>query len=214
MAEITRMEVTARTEFGKGASRRARRAGLVPAVVYSDAIDPVHVDLPGHEAFLLVKDNVNALVNLAFDGKEQLALVKDIQRHPVRRDILHMDLFAVRRDETVEVEVPLVLTGESVQGTVVNQEHFEILVEAPVIDIPEHLEVSIEGLDEGDVVYASALQMPEGVTHQLDEEEVLASIVVPEEIPEPEEADEDAEAEGEEAEGEEGEEEEAAEGEE
>jgi large subunit ribosomal protein L25 len=210
MADITRMEVTARTEFGKGASRRARRAGLVPAVVYSDKIDPVHVDLPGHEAFLLVKDNVNALVNLSFDGKEQLALVKDIQRHPVRRDILHLDLFAVSRDETVEVEVPLVLVGESVQGTVVNQEHFEILVEAPVIDIPENLEISVEGLDEGDVVYASALQMPEGVTHQLDEEEVLASIVIPEEIPEPEEAEEDAEAEeGEEAEAEEGEEEEA-----
>ncbi len=212
MADITRMEVKVRSEFGKGAARRARRAGLIPAVVYSDTVEPIHVDLPGHEAFLIVKDNVNALVNLAFDGEEQLALVKDIQRHPVRRDILHLDLFAVRRDETVQVEVPLVLVGESADGTVVNQEYFEITVEAPVIDIPESLEVSIEGLEEGEVVYASALKMPEGVTHEMDEEEILASIVVPEEIPEPE-TDEDEEAEGEEAgEGEEASEE--AEGEE
>ena len=212
MADITRMEVKVRSEFGKGAARRARRAGLIPAVVYSDTVEPIHVDLPGHEAFLIVKDNVNALVNLAFDGEEQLALVNDIQRHPVRRDILHLDLFAVRRDETVQVEVPLVLVGESADGTVVNQEYFEITVEAPVIDIPESLEVSIEGLEEGEVVYASALKMPEGVTHEMDEEEILASIVVPEEIPEPE-TDEDEEAEGEEAgEGEEASEE--AEGEE
>lgn len=206
MADITRMEATVRSEFGKGASRRARRAGLVPAVIYSDKVDPIHVDLPGHEAFLLVKDNANALVNVVFDGNEQLALVKDIQRHPVRRDILHLDLFAVRRDEKVEVEVPLVLLGEPTPGTVVNQEHFTILVEAPAIDIPEQIEVSIEGLDEGDVVLVSALQMPEDVTHSMEEDDVLASIVIPEEIPEPEEGEtEGEEAEGEEAEGEEAE---------
>ncbi|MDO5049571.1 MAG: 50S ribosomal protein L25/general stress protein Ctc [Actinomycetaceae bacterium] len=211
MADITRIEANVRKEFGKGSARRARRAGLIPAVVYSDAVEPIHLDLPGHETFLVVKDNANALVNLAFDGEEQLALVKDIQRHPVRRDIMHLDLFAVRRDETVQVTVPLVLTGEAEQGTVVNQEYFEILVEAPVIDIPEHLEVSIEGLAEGDVVYASALQMPEGVTHDMDEEEVLASIVVPEEVPETEGDEEAAAGEGEEAEAAEGEEAEAEE---
>lgn len=194
-ADITRMEAKVRSEFGKGASRRARRAGMIPAVVYSDFVDPIHLDLPGHEAFLLVKDNANALVNLVFEGGEQLALVKDVQRHPVRRDILHLDLFAVRRDETVEVTVPLVLTGETKADTVANQEHFEILVTAPVIDIPESFEISVEGLGEGDSIAVSALKMPEGVATEMDPEEILVSVVAAEEESEPEEGEEASEAE-------------------
>ncbi|MDO5034542.1 MAG: 50S ribosomal protein L25/general stress protein Ctc [Actinomycetaceae bacterium] len=190
---VTRLEATVRSEFGKGASRRARRAGLVPAVVYSDELEPVHLDLPGHETFLIVKDNANALVTLAFDGEEQLALVKDVQRHPVRRDILHVDLFAVRRDETVEVTVPLVLMGEAAEGVVANQEHFEILVKAPVVAIPESFEVSIEGLEEGASITVSALEMPEGVSTDMDPEEVLVSVVAAEQAPVEEEAAEEAE---------------------
>lgn len=208
MAEITRMSAVVRKEFGKGASRRARRAGLIPAVVYSSGEETLHVDLPGHEAFLLVKDNLNALVNLDIEGDDQLALVKDIQRHPVRRDILHLDLLAVKRGEKVEVEIPLVLVGESEPGTVVNQEYYTILVSAPAISIPESVELSVEGLGEGEQLLASALTLPEDVTTDLDEETVLASIVIPEEIPETP-VDEDAE----EVEGEEGAEGEDAEGE-
>lgn len=208
MADITRMTAVVRKEFGKGASRRARRAGLVPAVVYSSGADTMHVDLPGHEAFLLVKDNLNALVNLDIEGDEQLALVKDIQRHPVRRDILHLDLQAVKRGEKVEVEVPLVLVGESEPGTVVNQEYYTILVSAPAIAIPESLELSVEGLNEGEMVYASALKLPEDVTTDLEDDTVLASIVIPEEIPETPAEDEDAE----DAEGAEGDEDSEADG--
>ena len=207
-ADITRMEAKVRTEFGKGAARRARRAGLVPAVVYSDFVDPIHLDLPGHETFLVVKDSANALVNLVFDGNEQLALVKDIQRHPVRRDILHVDMFAVRRDEMVEVTVPLIVHGEVKDNMVANQEHFEILVKAPVIAIPQSFELSIEGMTEGDSLTVAVLEMPEGVTHEMDPEEVLVSIVAAEEVPEPEVAETE---EGEAAEGEAEAEEEAAE---
>lgn len=193
MADVTSLDVTVRKEFGKGASRRARRAGLIPAVIYSASTEPVHVDLPGHETFLIVKDNANALINLKFDGEEQLALVKDVQRHPVRRDMLHIDLLAVKRGEKVEVEIPLTLTGESEPGTVVNQEYYTILVSAPATAIPEGFELSIDGLDEGDIVYASALTLPANVTTDLEDETILASIVVPEEIPETPETDEEGE---------------------
>ncbi|MDO5721476.1 MAG: 50S ribosomal protein L25/general stress protein Ctc [Actinomycetaceae bacterium] len=203
MPDITKIAASVRKEFGKGAARRARRAGLVPAVVYSADIEPMHLDLPGHEVFLAVKGNTNALLTLVVDGEDQLALVKDIQRHPVRRDILHVDLLAVKRGEKVEVEVPLVLVGESAAGTVVNQESFTVLVSAPAIAIPENLELSIEGLEEGTVVTIAQLSLPEDVTCDLDPETVLASVVVPEEIPEP--------VEGEDAEGSEAGEGEAAE---
>lgn len=186
MADVSRLKGVVREEFGKGASRRARRAGLVPAVIYSAGMDPVHVDLPGHEVFLIVKDNANALVEVVFESDSQLALVKDVQRHPVRRDILHVDLLAVKRGEKVDVEVPLTLTGESAPETVVNQEYFTILVQAPATKIPESVEISVEGLEEGSTVTVEQLKLPADVTCELDAETILASIVIPEEVPEPE----------------------------
>lgn len=210
MSDIAKIAGTKRTEFGKGAARRARRAGLIPAVVYSADTEPMHLDLPGHEVFLAVKGNPNALLTLLVDGDDQLALVKDIQRHPVRRDILHVDLLAVKRGEKVDVEVPLTLVGESAPGTVVNQEYFTVLVSAPATSIPESLELSVEGLEEGATVTIAELTLPKNVTCDLEEEIILASVVIPEEIPEPVEGEEAAE--GEEAEEEEAEaEEEAAE---
>ncbi|EEH63721.1 ribosomal L25p family protein [Gleimia coleocanis DSM 15436] len=95
MADVIRLEATVRTDFGKGFARRSRMAGKVPAVVYGPNLAPVHVELPGHEVFMIVKNNRQATLSIAFDGKEQLAVIKDVQRHPVRRDILHVDLVAV-----------------------------------------------------------------------------------------------------------------------
>ena len=107
-----------RSEFGKGAARRARRAGKVPTVLYGHGEEPRHLDVPGHDLFLIVRGNKNALVELKIDGKSQLALVKDVQVHPVRRDILHADFQAVKAGEKVDVEVPVVVVGEPVPGTV------------------------------------------------------------------------------------------------
>lgn len=198
MSDIIKIAASERTDFGKGAARRARRAGLIPAVVYSADIEPMHLELPGHEVFLAVKGNPNALLTLVLDNDTQLALVKDIQRHPVRRDILHVDLLAVKRGEKVDVEVPLTLVGESADGTVVNQEYFTVLVSAPATAIPEGLELSVDGLEEGSVVTIAELKLPQGVTCDLDPETILASVVIPEEIPEPVEGEESEE--GEEAE--------------
>src|SRR5699024_11806646 len=107
------LAATVRTEFGKGAARRTRRAGLIPAVLYGHGEDPVHLTLPGHETFLALKDNPNALLTLKVDGDSQLAMSKDVQRDPVRRTIDHVDLVLVRRGEKVSLEIPVHIEVES-----------------------------------------------------------------------------------------------------
>ena len=184
-----------RSEFGKGAARRARRAGKVPTVLYGHGEEPRHLDVPGHDLFLIVRGNKNALVELKIDGKSQLALVKDVQVHPVRRDILHADFQAVKAGEKVDVEVPVVVTGEPVPGTVHSLEEFAILVKAPATSIPEHVEVSIDGIEAGSAVHVSDLKLPAGVEVELDAETVIVSIQEAA-AEEAEEATEEAAAEG------------------
>lgn len=165
-----------RSEFGKGAARRARRAGKVPTVLYGHGAEPRHLDVPSHELFLIVRGTKNALVELKIQGKTQLALVKDVQVHPVRRDILHADFLAVKAGEKVDVEVPVVVVGEPVPGTVHSVEEFTILVKAPATAIPENLEVSIEGIEAGSAVYVSDLVLPAGVEVELDPETVVVVV--------------------------------------
>ena len=178
-----------RTEFGKGSARHARRHGKVPTVLYGHGAEPRHLDVPGHDLFLIVRGNKNALVELKIEGKTQLALVKDVQVHPVRRDILHADFLAVKAGEKVDVEVPVVVVGEPVPGTVHAVEEFTILVKAPATAIPEHLEVSIEGVEAGTALHVADLQLPAGVEVELDPETVVVSVQEA-----AEEAEEDAEA--------------------
>ena len=149
-----------RTEFGKGAARRARRAAKVPTVLYGHGAEPRHLDVPEHDLFLIVRGTKNALVELKIAGKTQLALVKDVQVHPVRRNILHADFLAVKAGEKVDVEVPVVVTGEPVPGTVHSLEEFTIAVKAPATAIPESLEVSIEGIEAGSAVRVADLALP------------------------------------------------------
>ena len=165
-----------RTEFGKGSARRARRAGKVPTVLYGHGAEPRHLDVPGHDLFLIVRGNKNALVELKIEGKTQLALVKDVQVPPVRRDILHADFLAVKAGEKVDVEVPVVVVGEPVPGTVHSVEEFTILVKAPATSIPEHVEVSIEGVEAGTALHVSDLSLPAGVEIELDPETVVVSV--------------------------------------
>ena len=183
-----------RSEFGKGAARRARRAGKVPTVLYGHGAEPRHLDVPGHDLFLIVRGTKNALVELKIEGKTQLALVKDVQVHPVRRDILHADFLAVKAGEKVDVEVPVVV-GEPVPGTVHSVEEFTILVKAPATSIPESLEVSIEGVEAGSAVHVSDLNLPAGVEVELDPETVIVAVQEAA-AEEAEEATEEAAAEG------------------
>lgn len=173
------LTATARTEFGKGAARRARRAGLIPAVLYGHGADPVHLSLPGHETWLALKDNPNALLTLKIDDEDQLALSKDVQRDPVRRTIDHVDLVMVRRGEKVSVEVAVEVQGESAPGTIHTVEQQTVLVLAEATSIPESIIANIEDLGDGEYVRVSDLTFPDGVESEEDPETVVINVTVP-----------------------------------
>ncbi|OKL46162.1 50S ribosomal protein L25/general stress protein Ctc [Boudabousia liubingyangii] len=203
---VTRIAAEARKDFGKGFARRARQAGKVPAVIYSSHLDaPVHVTLDAHEMFMILKGSDNAVISVELDGDKQLALVKDVQRHPVTRVLQHVDLLGINRSEKVDVDVAIVTTGEPAQGTMVSVESMTLAVSAPVMEIPESIEISVEGLEDGSVIRLEDITLPADVETSIDPETVLLTVSIPQlELPE----------EGEEAEGEEAEGEEAAEAEE
>src|ERR1700743_1407086 len=139
-----------RTETGKGASRRARRAGKIPAVLYGHGADPQHLELPGHDfAAVLRHSGTNAVLTLDIAGKEQLVLTKALDIHPIRRTIQHADLLVVRRGEKVVVEVTVVFEGEAGADTLITQENDTIEIEAEALSIPEQLTVSVEGAQPG-----------------------------------------------------------------
>ncbi|RRJ86394.1 50S ribosomal protein L25/general stress protein Ctc [Gulosibacter macacae] len=192
MAELdNKLDATVRTSFGKGAARKIRAAGEIPAVIYGHGTDPKHINLPGHQTMLLLR-KANALLELNIEGDEQLALVKDVQRDPVRQIIEHVDLILVRKGERVEVEVPVHVVGESFSGTIVLQDASTVLVSAEATHIPENIEVNVEGLQDGTTILATDLELPKG-TKLVDEEAeiVILTVTEPQEAPEPEE---DAEA--------------------
>lgn len=179
MATTTnRLSVEVRTRTGKGASRRARRDGKVPAVLYGHGSEPQHLTLNAHDfAAVLRNSGTNAVLSLTIDGNEQLALTKAIAVHPIRRTITHADLIVVRRGEKVTVEVPVALEGEAANGTLVTQDSTTIEIEAEALSIPESLTVSIEGAEEGTQITAGQIALPEGVTLISDPEMLVVNIV-------------------------------------
>ena len=178
-SNTNRLSVEVRSRTGKGASRRARREGKVPAVLYGHGSDPQHLALNAHDfAAVLRNAGANAVLSLNIDGTEQLALTKSIAVHPVRRTITHADLLVVRRGEKVTVEVPVTLEGEAANGTLVTQDSTTIEIEAEALSIPESLTVSIEGAEEGTQIVAGQIELPEGVTLVSDPEMLVVNIVV------------------------------------
>jgi large subunit ribosomal protein L25 len=161
MAEIS-VVAESRTQFGKGAARRLRREGKIPAVLYGHGSDPIHVALPGHQTTLALRQ-ANVLFSIELDGKPQLAVAKDVQRDPVRSIIEHIDLLMVRQGEKIVVEVPVVVVGESAPGTTHFLEALSLEVEAEATHLPQSIEVSIDGLPADTVVHVSDIQVPAGV---------------------------------------------------
>ncbi len=184
-----------RTEFGKGASRQARRANMIPAVVYGHGADPIHVLLPSKATTLAVR-TANALLTLDIDGENHLALVKDIQRNPLKQIVEHLDLLTVRRGEKVEVDVAIHVEGEPLPDVVFNLEANTVLVEAEATHLPDTLTVSIEGHEIGEHVYASDIVLPAGVTLLTDPETLIVNLMAPvvQDLGETEETDADTEA--------------------
>jgi large subunit ribosomal protein L25 len=185
-----------RTEFGKGAARRTRREGRVPAVLYGHGTETRHLSLPGHDLMLALKTpNVLLYLDGLTKGSE-IALPKAVQRDPVRNIIEHVDLILVRRGEKVTVEIPVRVTGQisTADDGMLNQQLIQIPLEADATNIPQGIDVDVTDMEVGQSVHAGDLKLPPGVSLQVDPETlVLAVIARTAEAPEEEEAAEAAE---------------------
>lgn len=160
MSDI-KLAANLRHDFGKGAARRTRREGRIPAVLYGHGTDPLHVSLPGHETFLALKHS-NALFTIDVEGDEKLAIVRDVQRDPVRDTIEHLDLLLVRKGEKVTVEVNVVVVGDAAPGTMHVLEQQTLHIEAEATHLPESVEVNVAGLPAGTTIYARDIELPQG----------------------------------------------------
>lgn len=174
MPEV-KITAEARTEFGKGAARRIRRADKIPAVLYGHGTDPVHITLPGHETLLALR-TANALLSVEVDGNAQLALPKQVQRDPIKHTIEHVDLVLVRRGEKVTVDVAIHIEGEAASETLVVVDANSVPLEAEATHIPTQIVVSIEGLRAGTQILASDLELPEGSTLAIDPDTLVVNI--------------------------------------
>jgi large subunit ribosomal protein L25 len=178
MADQNKLAAEIRTEFGKGFARRLRAAGKIPAVLYGHGTEPVHVALPGHETALIVR-HANALFQLDIEGRAELAVVKDVQRDPVRQIIEHIDLLVVKQGELISVEIPVTVTGEPFPGTIVNLETTTLKLEVSATEIPENIEVSVEGLQDGTVITAGDIALPAGAVLADDASLQIVGILTP-----------------------------------
>jgi large subunit ribosomal protein L25 len=174
-----RLAAEARTEFGKGAARRTRRAGKIPAVLYGHGSDPKHLALPAIEFARVVREHgQNAVLTLEIDSASELALTKTVTTHPIKNYIEHVDLLLVRRGEKVNVEVPVVITGEATPGTLVTQDATTIEVSVEALHIPEQFEVSINGAEAGLQILAKDIELPKGAELATDPETLIVAVNV------------------------------------
>lgn len=176
MPEV-RIQAEPRTEFGKGAARRTRRAGRVPAVIYGHGAEVRHLSLPEHDLMLALK-TPNALIRLeGLPGRAGLALPKAVQRHPIKGVIEHVDLIEVRRGEKVTVEIPVRVTGGIFPGGLLDQQMVQIAVEAEATHLPDGIDVDVEGMEVGTAVHAKDLALPEGTSLQVDPEALVLHVL-------------------------------------
>ncbi len=164
-----------RTQFGKGAARKIRRDHKIPAVMYGHGAEPVHITLPGHDTMMALKV-ANALLTIVIDGKEQLALAKDVQRDAIKPVIEHIDRVIVRKGEKVTVDVPVHVEGDAAPETVVTVDAQTVQLEVEATNIPENIVVSVEGLEAGTQIKASELTLPAGATLVVDENTLVINV--------------------------------------
>jgi large subunit ribosomal protein L25 len=166
-----------RTEFGKGAARRIRRADKVPAVIYGRGTEPMHVTLPGHETMMALKHGgANALLSIEVDGKTHLALTKQVQTDIIKGHLEHVDFVEVKKGEKVIVDIPIHVVGEAKSDALVTTELQVVSVEAEATNIPELIEVSVEDAEVGFHVLAKDLELPAGSTLLTDEDQLIVNV--------------------------------------
>ncbi len=177
MSETQKIAAETRDDFGKGSARQARRDGKIPAVIYGHGADPIHVLLPARETTLAVRTS-NAVLDLVVDGEDHIALVKDIQRHPLRQTVDHLDLLTVKKGEKVQVEVNVHVEGEVAAGLVLTVELNTVPVLADALNLPENVVLNVEGAEAGTLT-AGALVLPKGAELELDADAVVAVVSEP-----------------------------------
>ena len=177
------LEGELRTEFGKGPARRMRVAKEIPATVYAGGEQPVYLKLPMKDTTLALR-HTNALITLKFGDESRMAVVKDVQRNPVRRIVEHVDFYEVKAGEKIEVEVPVFVDGTPKGAAIAFVDIQELKVRADVANLPKRIVVDVNGLTEGDKVFLKDLALPEGVELAMDDlEESVVTVEVPEEAP-------------------------------
>ncbi len=179
MATKITLEGNVRNEFGKGAARRMRVANLIPASIYAGGAEPVHVTLPMRETTLSLR-HANALFTIKFGKESRIAVVKDVQRNPVKRIVEHIDFYEVKAGEKIDVEVPVFVEGTPKGAAVAFVDVQELKVRADVSNLPERLVVNVDGLTDGTKVFAKDVKLPKGVVLDMDGEESVVSVTVPE----------------------------------
>ncbi|MET8702392.1 50S ribosomal protein L25/general stress protein Ctc [Kitasatospora sp. NPDC004723] len=187
MSEI-RLAAETRTEFGKGAARRARRAGFVPGVVYGHGHAPVHLNLPGHDLMMALK-TPNTLLVVPIEGKDEYVLPKAVQREAIKRTIEHVDLLLVKRGEKVTVEIPVHTEGELAPGGNLLEHVLQALpIEAEATHLPEAVTVSVEGLEAGASIHAKDITLPNGVSLAVEADVVVLQVIAAQAAPAEDEA--------------------------
>ncbi len=167
-----------RTEFGKGAARRIRRADKVPAVIYGHGNQPMHVTLPGHDTMMALKHGgSNALLYIDVEGSTHLALTKQIQADPIKGFLEHVDFVEVKKGEKVTVEIPIHVLGESKPEAMTVTELNTVSVEAEATNIPEYIEISVEDAEVGFHVLAKDLELPAGSLLLTDDDALVINVV-------------------------------------
>lgn len=184
MPEIV-LQAEAGRPLGSSAARRLRREGKIPGIVYGHGTEPVVVAVVGRDLRRALSGDAgtNALLSLQADGKSYLTIARELQRHPVRGTVTHVDFQIVRRDEVIGADVAVVLVGEAVEvhhgDGLVDQQLFVLPVHAKPADIPTSVEVDISGLTIGGIVRIGDLQLPTGVSVDLEEDVAVVTGVPP-----------------------------------
>jgi large subunit ribosomal protein L25 len=178
VSDATKLVAEKRTDFGKGAARKIRRAGNIPAVMYGHGTEPVHISLPGHSTMMALKQ-ANALLTIVIDGDEQLALAKDVQRDPIKPVIEHVDLVVVNKGEKVTVDVAVHLEGDAAPDAVVTLDHNTLQLLVLATNIPESITVSVEGLEAGTQIHAGAVALPDGAELVTDADALVVNVTAP-----------------------------------
>ncbi|MEO8802405.1 MAG: 50S ribosomal protein L25/general stress protein Ctc [Rudaea sp.] len=171
MATIREIPVQSRKDEGKGASRRLRRTGKVPAIVYGGSLDPVNIQIE-HNTVWLASHNewfYSSILDLNLNGATQKVLLRDMQRHPFKPQLLHLDFLRVDENKAIRLRVPLHFLNQETSpagkmaGVLISHALTDIEISCLPKDLPEFVEVDLSGLEVGDIVHLSELKLPEGV---------------------------------------------------